>query len=435
MSDVRQLLDSYGFSAIPEDWLIVRVSDLLASERPISVGVMYPGNNTDDGIPLIRAADLAGHRINPNPDFKVSQKVNLDYKRTILEGGELLISLVGDVGRVAVVSDWSKGWNAARAIAVLRLKNDEDAEFLRLVLQSGPIQLLMRSWSNTTVQMTLNLKEVKEIPIPWPPITQRREIAAILSAFDDKIELNRRMNRTLEQMARALFKSWFVDFDPVRAKMRGEEPEGMDAETAALFPAEMDEVEGREVPKGWETKRVQDVLELAYGKALTAENRLPGNVPVYGSNGPVGFHNKALTSGPGIIVGRKGNPGFVKWSQQDFFTIDTAFYVVGKGANFSPEHAFFTLDILGLPSLGADSAVPGLNRDAAYAQSYIVPTVSVLKRFDGYATQFRKAVNFYENESAQLASLRDALLPRLLSGEVDVSGWGEVISKAASLPD
>ena len=109
----------------------------------------------------------------------------------------------------------------------------------------------------------VNSRDQRKFHINVPNIIIQRQIAAILSAFDDKIELNRQMNRTLEQMARALFKSWFVDFDPVRAKMRGEMPEGMDAETAALFPDELMEVEGREVPKGWTWQTVGDIATQA----------------------------------------------------------------------------------------------------------------------------------------------------------------------------
>ena len=428
MSEGRQLLEAFGFTEIPKNWQVIRLSSLLAKDRPISVGVMYPGKNEDIGIPLIRAAELIGHRVDPAPEFKISPEVNQEYKRTILEGGELLLSLVGDVGRVAVVPKWAAKWNAARAIAVLRLSDPEDAIFLRLVLQSKPLQFLMRAWSNTTVQMTLNLKEVKEIPLPWPSTVERRVIAATLTAFDDKIELNRQMNCTLEAIARALFQSWFVDFNPVRAKMRGEQPEGMDAETAALFPDALEVVEGREVPQGWRVGRVQDVIELAYGKALKAENRVSGNVPVFGSNGQVGFHNIHLATGPGIIVGRKGNPGFIKWSQSDFFPIDTAFYVVKKNQSVGLNHIFFTLSNLKLAHISADSAVPGLNRDAAYSQVYVEPSLMILNRFEEQASLIRVQRNSLEVESAYLSTLRDSLLPRLLSGELDVSDWAEVLA-------
>ncbi len=98
--------------------------------------------------------------------------------------------------------------------------------------------------------MTLNLKEIRQIPLPWPPKRQRNAIAHILGTLDDKIELNRRMNATLEAMARALFKSWFVDFDPVRAKAEGRDT-GLPREIADLFPDGFEESAVGEVPRGW----------------------------------------------------------------------------------------------------------------------------------------------------------------------------------------
>ncbi|GAA5503621.1 hypothetical protein Dxin01_03380 [Deinococcus xinjiangensis] len=138
------------------------------------------------------------------------------------------------------------------------------------------------------------LIEFPNFPIRVPPLPIQHQIAAILTAFDDKIELNRRMNRTLEAMARALFKSWFVDFDPVRAKMRGEQPEGIGAETAALFPDELVEVDGREVPRGWEWVTIGDLArqgkeQLRSCTCITAgkrsQPRESGSVYVTGSGG------------------------------------------------------------------------------------------------------------------------------------------------------
>ena len=202
-----QILAEIGVIDLPGDWDIVRVETLLCEDRGISVGVMYPGYHDPTGIPLIRAGDLAGSRINPRPEFQITPDKHHEYRRTELAGGELLISLVGDVGRCAMVPPLMAGWNVARAIGVLRFSRSADAAFVRACLMSSPLQHLMQSWSTTTVQTTLNLKEIRQIPLPWPPKKQRDAIVHILGMLDDKIELNRRMNETMEAMARALFKS------------------------------------------------------------------------------------------------------------------------------------------------------------------------------------------------------------------------------------
>jgi type I restriction enzyme S subunit len=260
-----------GLSELPSHWSVVEVGELLSEDRGISVGVMYPGKHDPFGVPLLKVGDLAGSVINPNPEFRITPEKHYEYRRTALEGGELLLTLVGGLGQCAVVPPEMAGWNAARAIAVIRLKEPKDARFVRLCLLSQPLQHLMQVWANTTVQATLNLKEIKQLPLPWPPTEEREAIARILSSLDDKIELNQQMNRTLEALARAIFKSWFVDFDPVRAKMDGRQPAGMDAATANLFPDSFEDSPLGKIPKGWKVTTLGDVVSIKHGYAFKSE--------------------------------------------------------------------------------------------------------------------------------------------------------------------
>jgi type I restriction enzyme S subunit len=220
-------------------------------------------------------------------------------------------------------------------------------------------------------------------------------------------------------MARALFKSWFVDFDPVRAKAEGRDP-GLPQPLADLFPASLVDSELGEIPEGWEVKSIGDLLELAYGKALKSEDRRDGEVPVYGSNGQVGWHDERLAHGPGIVVGRKGNPGIVTWAPTDFFVIDTAFWVVPKGTCRSLRFLFHALRAHDLASLGADSAVPGLNRNLAYMSPQVLPPPPLLEEFDSVTRPLGERVYACTEESRTLAALRDTLLPKLISGELRV---------------
>ena len=130
---------------------------------------------------------------------------------------------------------------------------------------------------------SLNQDIIGKIPIILPPLPTQRAIANILGTLDDKIELNRKMNETLEAMAQAIFKSWFVDFDPVRAKMEGKQPAGMDAETAALFPSEFEMVDGREVPKGWKISTIGESVKIFGGSTPSTTN------PEYWENGVFNF--------------------------------------------------------------------------------------------------------------------------------------------------
>ena len=259
---------------------------------------------------------------------------------------------------------------------------------------------------------------------------EQRAIAHILGTLDDKIELNRRMNETLEAMARTLFKDWFVDFGPVRAKMEGRDT-GLPKDLADLFPNRLVDSELGEIPEGWEVKGLGDLLVLAYGKALKADNRRhDGNVFVYGSNGQVGWHDKRLIQGPGIVVGRKGNPGVVTWVTTDYFPIDTTFYVVPKNGNDILYFLFYALIDQDLPSIAADSAVPGLNRNLAYMNKQVTPDDHIFEHFNRYVGPIFARSHGLETESRVLASVRDTLLPKLISGEIPV--WYSIIQQLVS---
>ena len=263
----------------------------------------------------------------------------------------------------------------------------------------------------------LNTEEIKSIRVKLPALPEQQAIAHVLGTLDDKIELNRRMNRTLEEMARAIFQDWFVDFGPTRAKMEGQEPY-LPPELWDLFPDQLVDSELGEIPEGWEIKPLGEIIELAYGKALKAGDRKGGTVPVYGSNGQVGWHDEKLVSGPGIVVGRKGNPGKVAWSHDDFFPIDTAFYVVPESPDPAFHFLYYALTNQDLPSIAADSAVPGLNRNLAYMNDQLVPKRSFMEIYDRYVEALFTRKHLLNKESHELTLLRDTLLPRLVSGEL-----------------
>lgn len=282
-------------------------------------------------------------------------------------------------------------------------------------MESRPGKHLIDSVLNTTVQKTLNLKDIRQLPVPLPARYIVDGVSQIVDALDDRITLLRETNATLEAIAQALFKSWFVDFDPVRAKRGGRAPEGMDKATAALFPDSFEDSELGEVPRGWRPCRLDRLLELAYGKALKAESRRPGPVPVYGSGGVTGWHDTALVAEPSIVVGRKGTVGSLYWESRPFFPIDTVFYV---RTSLPMSYCFELLKTLGLQGMNTDAAVPGLNRENVYR--LLVPTVPdrVIAAFDAVVISIRRRIDHNAGHAETLAVLRDTLLPRLISGQL-----------------
>jgi type I restriction enzyme S subunit len=163
-----------------------------------------------------------------------------------------------------------------------------------------------------------------------------------------------------------------------------------------------------------------EVCDFEYGKPLKAEDRRGGDIPVFGAGGQVGWHNVALASGPGIVVGRKGNPGAVTWSQSDFFAIDTAFFAKSKHPALSPYILFQILSNLDLSRLSVDSGVPGLNRHHAYTSLLVVAATPILQAFNTHAQTLGAEFASNDNSSRSLVGLRDLLIPKLLSGELRV---------------
>ena len=340
----------------------------------------------------------------------------------VLEG-DVLLNITGDsVARVCQVAPDVLPARVNQHVAIIRPDSDAlDAGYLRYYLVSPETQTLLLSWAGSGgTRNALTKAMVESLEISLPPLPEQQRIAQILGALDDKIELNRRMNQTLEAIARAVFQDWFVDFGPVRAKLDGREPY-LPPGLWALFPERLADSELGVVPEGWGVKPLGKLVQLAYGKALRAGDRKDGDIPVYGSNGQVGWHDEKLADGPGIIVGRKGNPGVVTWAHNDFYPIDTAFYVVPATGDLSLYFLLYALTGQNLPSVAADSAVPGLNRNLAYMNRQLLPGTVLMSAFDRYVAPIFERRRRLDEESRALAAQRDALLPRLISGELPVN--------------
>jgi len=265
-----------------------------------------------------------------------------------------------------------------------------------------------------------------KLPVFLPSLSDQKAIAHILGTLDDKIELNQKMNQTLEEIAKAIFKSWFVDFDPVRAKAEGR-PTGLPPEISDLFPDELVDSEIGEIPKGWGLRRLDSLLELAYGKSLPAKNRLDGEVPVYGSGGVNGFHNEPLVEGTSIVVGRKGTVGSLYWVDKPFFPIDTVFYVRTEE---SIHYCFYLMQTLRLETMNTDAAVPGLNRDNAYRLQFPNAPTTLVNHFSKITKSTRDRISIAEEENKVLSELRDTLLPKLISGELRIPDAEKFLEEA-----
>ena len=261
---------SFDLPDLPEGWTFLP-RDRCAVPGSISYGVVQPGSPVTSGVPIIRVNNFSDTRLDLSDVMRVAPEIEAKYSRTRLSGGEVLLTLVGSVGQVAEVPITCAGFNVARAVGVIKPAHGIDAKRIAICLRSPLSQQLLSTRANTTVQTTINLKDVRALPIPIPPLAERLQIAAFISALDDRIALLRETNATLEAIAQALFKSWFVDFDPVRAKQQGLSPVGMDDATAALFPDSFEESSLGLVPKGWRLGVLGEVVRTIKSQLQPSE--------------------------------------------------------------------------------------------------------------------------------------------------------------------
>jgi type I restriction enzyme S subunit len=209
------------------------------------------GRFTDKGISFVKVESISEDgRLLPDKLAFIDEATNALLPRSKLEEDDILFTIAGTIGRATRVPRWLLPANTNQAVAIVRPKRAViDPRFLFYVLTDERRVKHAKTRVVQSVQANFSLAELSSLGFGLPPLAEQKRIASILGALDDKIELNRRMNAKLEDMARTLFKSWFVDFDPVRAKLDGRPPAGMDAATAALFPDAFEESALGLIPK------------------------------------------------------------------------------------------------------------------------------------------------------------------------------------------
>ena len=325
-----------------------------------------------------------------NTTTKVTDKAMEKFKNQVLPPGSILYtSLSYGFGKIGITNEKVLTNQQINSIIV---KKGFNKEFIFYLLRSSTPYIFS---FNSGIDTPIVPKSVFEkLKLPVPPLSVQRKIAAVLSAYDDLIENNNRRIAILEKMAEEIYREWFV-------RMR--------------FPGHEKAKFHKGVPEGWDVVRLGRVLELAYGKALKEEDRAGGKFPVFGSSGIVGYHDKYLAPGPGIVVGRKGNVGSVFWSPDNFYPIDTAFFV---RASASLYYLFFSLQTLNF--INADAAVPGLNRSQAYSNIVFMPDASILRRFDEVVRRLFATETRLKAKNEKLGKSRDLLLSRLMTGKLSV---------------
>ena len=426
---------------------------------PTTIG----GRFTDTGIAFVKVESITNEgRIDTAKLAHINDEANDLLARSSLQKGDVLFTIAGTIGRVARVRGDILPANTNQAVAIVRPnQNIVDSEFLYYSLRDDARIERAHTRVVQSVQANFSLSELSAVEIPLPPLPEQRAIAHVLGTLDDKIELNRRMNQTLEAMARALFKSWFVDFDPVRAKMDGhwrdgESLPGLPAEYYDLFPDRLVDSELGDVPEGWEVERIEDIAEQVamgpFGSSIKVSTFVAEGIPVISgqhlngtflNDGDYRFITeehaeklaKANVKRGDVIFTHAGNIGQVacipQISQFERYVISQRqFYMRCDISQISPffvVHFFKTSE--GQRQLLANTSstgVPSISRPVTYLRSIklCIPPKPLWYQFHEIVAGLHLKDRWNTAESRTLATQRDALLSKLVSGDVRV---GEVV--------
>ncbi|OPY48622.1 MAG: Type-1 restriction enzyme MjaXIP specificity protein [Methanosaeta sp. PtaU1.Bin060] len=424
----------------PADW------ELLPLEKCMSSIIDYRGKSprkTTFGIPLITAKIVKNGQILEPNEFIAPEDYDEWMRRGLPQPGDVIMTTEAPLGEIAQL-DNRKVALAQRLITLRGKPKLLDNNYLKFVMMSEFVQAKLMARATGTTVLGIRQSELRKIELPIPPLYEQRAIARILGSLDDKIEANRRMNETLEAMARAIFKSWFVDFDPVRAKAEGREPAGMDAETAALFPDSFEETELGMVPRGWEVGSVYEIADVIYGAPFSsAQFNTEGNgEPLIRirdlANELTGVwtpevHPKGYKVRPGdIVVGMDGEfraylwGGVEGWLNQRICVFKPKLgwsSVFVRNAIIEP--------LLHLEMTETATTVIHLGKADIDLFKVVLPHQSISDLFNRKCQPLYDRIVCFKQESRTLAALRDALLPKLISGKLRVNdAWKAVMRKS-----
>ena len=400
--------------SLPKSWVIRRLDEVSKIIDSLHQTPQY----TPRGYPMVRVTDVKMGFLDLGKALHVTKDVFAKFThRHIPQRGDIVFSRVGTYGNASYVNTdapFCLGQNTAV------ISPEIDSRFLHYCLQTTSVRDQIEQTVVGSTQKTISLKSISGLLIPVPPRREIERVRHILGTLDDKIELNRQMNQTLEAMARAIFKSWFVDFDPVRAKMEGRQPVGMSAEIAALFPDSFEESPLGKIPRGWEAKKIGAIVKrIPVGKKFSQKTAIDsGSVPILdqGKSGIIGYHNEepgveASPENPVIVFAN--HTCYMRLIMHDFSAIQNVLPFKG-----------IDLDIYWV--FCATYGKQGFTEYKGHWPDFsineiVVPGTELIDLFGKKMSGLFKKIFANEEQSRTLAELRDTLLPKFLSGELHVS--------------
>lgn len=381
-------------------WEKVKLGDIATCIQPGPFGSqLHNSDYSKEGTPIIMPKDIVGGAIVHSGLLKVSEEHVKRLSRHQVYEGNLMVARKGDVRKCAYITANENGWmTGSDCLKVVLDESKCYPKFIYYQLRSEHIGRWLEKVSIGATMPSLNTGLLSGIEMVLPPIEIQKQIAGIRSVYDDLIENNRKQIKLLEEAARRLYKEWFVDL---------------------RFPGHENTKIVDGVPEGWSRTNINEILTFHRGYDLTKNEMKAGRYPVVGSTTVIGYHNEFKIKGPGIVTGRSGSLGKYQFIWDNFWPHNTSLYI----SDYKDHNIFFVYSLLqtvDFASLNNGGAIPTLNRNVLSNIEVIEPTDELQEMFAKIAeAQYRKIRNL-EKQNNQLKMARDVLLPKLMSGEVEV---------------
>ena len=434
------------FGSLPGGWETTTLG--LACERgggDIQTGPfgsqLHASDYVPAGIPSIMPQNIGDNRINTEGIARITPEDASRLSRYLLREGDIVYSRRGDVERRALIRELEDGWLCGTGCLLVRFgEGGVDPKYASYFLGHPGVREWITRHAHGATMRNLNTAILSACPFVVPPNDEQCAIAHILGTLDDKIELNRRMNETLETMARALFKSWFVDFDPFRAKMVGSDT-GLPQNVAASFPSEFVDSEVGEIPVGWTVKALEDVMEINPSRRLRKAQTAPyldmANMPTKG-HVPMVWTERHFGSGVRFVNGdtllaritpclENGKTAYVDFLEADQVGWGSTEYIVLRPRSPLPsEFGYFLARSSSFREFAIQCMTGSSGRQRVPVQALsqyrvAVPPESVAENFGRLVRPLVRRASDAARETRVLSALRDTLLPKLISGEVRVN--------------
>ena len=393
----------------------------------------------DDGIPLIATNCIRNELLYPTYDKVrfVSQDTYSNWFRGHPEPGDIIFVNKATPGRVCLVPDPVDFCIAQDMVACRANPKRVYPNYLFAVLRSQAVQEKIGQMHVGTLIPHFKKGDFDKLLLPIPSRKDQKFIGDSYFTLSAKIDSNRRMNATLEAMARALFQSWFVDFDPVRVKLDGRPPAGLDQATAALFPDSFQDSPVGHIPTGWRAAHLGDVVSVFDSKRVPLSGRereqRKGPYPYHGAASAMDYVDDYLFDGiyalmgeDGSVINDDGTP-VMQYVWGKFWVNNHAHVLRGKNG-ICTEHLLLHLKDSSIAAFVTGAVQPKLNQGNMNRIPFILPTPEISEAFAKTIEPLFDQIRANTDQSRTLATLRDTLLPKLLSGELSVAALDEAVS-------